>query len=258
MELDPRWKTGHRIGPALEEEIAYDSLHVGALPTGRIHIDLRDRCPPVRQQKRQNCVEHAVAAQIVINARREGIELPEPSVDFMYAAAQIYERPMADLRDEGTVVRTLFQALSERGDVQESEWPERDGPLEMPPDDLWRDAEEGVILEYSTIPDGARTDEALYAALFEGFTSTVCWIVDEAYANIGDRVYSTLGGKAIGSHCQLCVGFDPSAGDRGAFIVRGSWGEEFGDLGYALVDPMFLNLYSYDKMIVRRGPRRIV
>lgn len=251
--FDPRWRTGHLISDPIAGESTFP-FRTGANPKAlpRRSIDLRDRAPAIRAQRRQNCCAHAVSAQLVINARAEGIDLAEPSVEYLYVEAQLYASPHQPLRDDGSSLRAMFVGGSDAGLVSERSMPEGEGDLELPPDDLIRDAEDGKILTWEILPDGLSSSEAIYQALEDGLATTICWIVDEAYANVGAGVHRQTGGRPIGAHCQIVVGYDAILD---AFIVRNSWGTDFGDLGYALVAAAFVDRFTYEKFLCRHGPR---
>lgn len=245
MSLDPAWRTGHVPSEPVQGESPLTLLS-GALPSSeRRRIDLRSHCPPIRAQKRQNCCAHSVADGYVTDLSVRGITLSPRSVDDLYAAAQLWLRPLSPLEDVGSNLRAMLLSGAQRGTVAESDWPEGEGALEVPPDDVWRSASRTKLPGYRPLADGALSSEMLYRRLDQGSTSTICWIVDEAFAEIGSSVYVRSGGRVVGSHCMLVVGYIP---ELDAFIVRNSWGIVFGDQGYALVHSSFVNLYTYEKM----------
>ncbi len=253
--FDPRFRTGHLLDaqPSALRYLDHPELS-SAAPLGSDAVDLRPDLPPVTQQLVQNCCAHALSVAAFLAAFFAGTPIPLSSVLWLYALAQLRARPRQPLLDIGSSLGFMSDAVAEQGLVSESEWLEsRENVGVVPPDDVFRSAAAVTIVKRHWLPDGAATSEALLAALRRQRASTVCCLVDEAFAAIGPGIYNIPGGRVIGSHAMLVVGYVPSIK---AFIVRNSWGRDFGDEGYALVSERFMNLSTYGKLVFDAGPMK--
>lgn len=248
--MNPAWKTGHVLGPYDPDEPAYkDHPELsGAASIATDDVDLRPEMPPVRLQIAQDCVGHGVSTLAWVLARSLGVSLPfddVPSVLHLYAGAQLVLRPRQPLVDEGSVLSCMFRAGAEDGLVAEKDWPEIPENVNVvPPDDIWRKAERVVITGARRLSDGANSIPEMKAALRRRRPTTICMRVDERFAEIGPEIYMGPGGRVIGSHCMVACGY---VSIIRSFIVRNSWGTDFGDLGYALVHEDVVARLSYEK-----------
>jgi len=250
MIFDPSWKTGHVIGPYKENELQYRDHPelAGAAAIASNDVDLRPDLPPIHTQLAQDCCAHATSTLAWVMAQVLRIALPfpgEPSVLHLYGNARLRARPREPLRDEGSILAFMFEGAAEDGLVAEKDWPETVENIDaIPPDDVWRTAERAVLTGARKLSDGAGSVPELIAALRRRRPSTICMRVDERFGGIGADVYTSPGGLIVGSHCMLVVGYISSVR---AFIIRNSWGESFGDLGYALVHEDIVARLSYEK-----------
>lgn len=244
------YKTGHipeALDPSTPRYVDHPEMS-GAALIGTDDLDLSDDGPDIRDQIAQDCCAHATSALLFTWFMTSGEPAPLASILAMYADAQLRARPKEPLVDQGCGLAQMFQGLKDVGFVLERDWPEIPENVNViPPDDLQRDAEHRIVTSYHAIADGARTSEELKAALQRRRTSTVCFMVDEKFANIGADVYDIPGGRVIGSHAQLVTGYSSTLK---AFKIRGSWGLDFGDLGYSWVSERFMNLHTYEKFVV--------
>ena len=250
MSFDPRWRTGHVLGPYDADEPRYKDHPelAGAAPIDGDDTDLRPDMPPSERRSRRTAAPTVSARSAWVLSRLLGVPLPfddVPSVLHLYANAQIDARPREPLRDEGSSLLHMFAGVARDGLASERDWseiPENIGVV--PPDDIWRSAERVVITGARRLSDGSQSTPELIAALRRRRPSTVCLRVDEKFANIGPSIYTSPGGLVIGSHCMVVVGY---AKVIRSFIVRNSWGTDFGDLGYALVHEDVIARLSYEK-----------
>ncbi len=251
--MNPAWKTGHVIGPFDPDEPKYkDHPELsGAAPIASDDTDLRNEkglMPPVWAQIAQDCVAHSVSALAWTLAKTLDTPLPfddEPSKLQLYAGAQLILRPKQPLVDAGSVLSCMFQAGAEDGFASEKDWPEIPENINVvPPDDVWRSAERVIITGARRLSDGSASNLEMREALRRRRPTTICMRVDERFAEIGAGIYMGPGGRVIGSHCMVACGYVSSIR---SFIIRNSWGTDFGDLGYALVHEDVVARLSYEK-----------
>jgi hypothetical protein len=225
-------------------------------------IDLTYLFPAVRDQKAENCCAQSVRDSAYARARALGQPIAEPSQAFLYAMARQFANPRHPLLDLGSSLRDMFMASAPTpeggagwGLIPDLLWPEDERTTNVvPPDDCWRMGEYATFQGYA-LPDGSASGDAIENCLRRLLFPTVCFIVDERYAQIGSKVYDVPGGKVLGSHCQVIVGYSPTLD---AFRLRNSWGtDDFGDFGYAWVSRRFVNLQTNGKWVVETTPARI-
>lgn len=213
--------------------------------TGRAVLDLRDRQSPIKDQGRRGaCVAFAATAGHEM-LRADGEDLGE---EFLHWAAK--QRDGLPGATEGTTLAAAAGALAELG---------------QPPEDLWPydDTRDQWALTYRP-PDGADaaaalrrlrdghpldpTPTALRDALNEGLAVLLgirlyaTWYAPSPEGRIG---LPAPGAVALGGHAVLLVGYD--AGDTatsGHFIVRNSWGGEWGAGGYAYLPYAYVEAHG--------------
>lgn len=217
-------------------------------------VDLRKFLTPVEEQVGNSCVANAFAGAYEYLAKREHGESADVSRLFIYYNARYIAD--AHTEDAGSQMAHAIDALKEYGACWEEYWANDEGLiLEEPHEDAYNQAYNFKIVEAEYI----ETDLDLWkSTLAEGFP--IAFAVntfqsfDHASHNRGrvsmpktsDKVRETHGW-----HAMLCVGY--SEPDR-MFIVRNSWGEEWGDKGYCYMpyDYVIHNEYNgHDSWIIK-------
>jgi C1A family cysteine protease len=87
------------------------------------------------------------------------------------------------------------------------------------------------ISQYSSPSRGAKNLTAVKQALHHGPLVTTLTVYAD-FLVYGGGVYKHTKGQALGGHAVLIVGYDDS---KNAFIIRNSWGPEWGENGYGYV-----------------------
>lgn len=251
--------TGHRPDPLDPSDWRYQDHpeRLGAKASDDVarEIDLRELFPPIRNQIAQNCTAHAVAAMLAANAKVRGLDV-DPSVLFLYAIAILEEAPRRPLIDIGSGIRFMFRGMKGRGVTAEARWPELAENINVvPPDDAFIAAEENVIGDYYAIADGAEGPADAIAALKNGRPFSCAMVVNEAFAATRRGVYDGQGGKVIGPHCMVCVGYVPPPVD--AFRLRNSWGPDAHEDGYVLISRRVFALHTNSKWALVDGVRAV-
>lgn len=235
----------------------------GALPTTTDDLaDLPRFAPPVCAQIANDCCGVATRASAYAVANANGSPIPLPSALALYAGAMLAAGVRAPLPDTGSSLRAMLRWTETNGLASEKRWPEimdhvvnpETGAreIEVPPLDVFQKGQDVPILRWYTILTGATLGDGLISALSRLRFPVIAMPVDEAFAAIGDRVYTEQGGKLIGNHAMLVCGF-VSALD--AFILQNSWGEDFGDRGFVLVSRATLNRLAHDAVVIDVIPR---
>lgn len=249
-------RTGCRPDPVDERDWSFLD-HAGAAPTVLTGDEpsVEKHCPAVWDQIAQDCSAHAFSAVLMVNASVRRAPIPEPSRLFLYAGAQLEERPRQPLVDDGSGLRWMCKFTQGRGVTTEDRWPEVPESINVvPPDDCFTAAEEGTVLAYRRLPDGAASGDALELAIRQEHAPTVCLVVDERFRDTIKGVYDGAGGRSLGPHAMIAVAYSRTLD---AFKLRNSWGTRYHDGGYVWVSKRFINLYSFGKWVIERGPERI-
>jgi C1A family cysteine protease len=198
-------------------------------------VDLRKFMTDVEEQVGSSCVANALAGAYEYIAKRELQDESDVSRLFVYYNA----RYLDDMQDEdgGSFMETAIKGLQEYGACSETNWPnDEDLILQEPHEDAYAEAEKFKITDAQFI----ETDLDIWRnALAEGhpiaFALNTFESFDDASNNRGrvpmpkksDKIRET-----DGWHAMLAVGYsDPDK----VFIVRNSWGNEWGEKGYCYI-----------------------
>lgn len=239
-ERDKRWS--ERAGALLTAGFPWD-------------MDARGICPPVDQQLANNCCAHATSAACYLTAKASGTEIPRPSVAYLYSVARLEDGP-PPLEDTGSSLRSMFRGMSEVGLVAEERFPEDDDTTNaVPPADALIHGESYTIAAYHRIESGAQLADGVISALQRNRFPVIAMPVDEAFGAMrGAGVYSSPGGAVLGNHAMCVVGW---SSPNDAAIVRNSWGVEWGDGGYVMIDRAVLNALVFDCWVLDVEPKGV-
>jgi len=221
------------------------------------NVDLREQLPAdvYNQGRVGSCTANAVAGLLEFQMMKQGMEeVFTPSRLFIYYNTRLRDSlPVS--HDTGSSIRNAFKSIATEGLCPETDWPYDDTPTVgqngpfpagaragmQPSKSCYDNAEQHKNLAYrrvdQTLADMKGCLSFGYPFAF-GFTVYESFY-SEAVARGADRGMVSMprsGERALGGHAVLAVGFDD---EDQRFIVRNSWGEEWGDAGY------FYLPYSY-------------
>lgn len=160
--------------------------------------------------------------------------------------------------DSGAEIRDTFKVLAERGSPREVFWPyEIDRFADKPPALDYR-AGQHRLIEYRAIQDGS--ESSMQSCLAEGFPFTYGFAVYDTFWDIGpDGTWAGTRGSIDGYHAVCAWGFDFRAGAfgfaNGGWIIRNSWGLDWGDDGYFYVPRSYMSVEAFDCWTVRKVVR---
>ncbi len=207
-------------------------------------VDLRKWCPQVYNQGHLgSCTANALAGLVQFDEiKQKQSDKKIPSRLFIYWN----ERSLINStdRDSGAMLRDGIKALNKWGFCDESLWPYSDtqGPnarfLQQPPDTVYAAAKKEIITDYSRVP---QTLQSIKSCLANGHPIVFGFVVFESFeteqvAKTGIMPMPNPQERQLGGHAVLCVGYNDV---NNQFIIRNSWGPEWGQNGY------FLMPYSY-------------
>ena len=226
---------------------------VGDLPP---RVDLRPFMTKVENQGGLNsCVANAVAGAYEYLVKRHlGEDAYDVSRLFVYYNARAVDG--SENQDEGAVISSAIVSLRDNGACSEQTWPYREHDVnEEPPEHAYEEAAEFLIEDFQQIP----TDlDAWKHALAEGYPIVFGMLLFESFDKhrrpgvVPMPTQDEAGRGAHGGHAMLAVGYsDPDE----LFIIRNSWGEQWGDEGYCYIPYRYLmhpSLNGGDSWIMRR------
>lgn len=217
-------------------------------------IDLRKFLTSIEEQIGNSCVANAMAGAYEYLAKRELGEAADVSRLYIYFNARYMDGTHDD--DVGAYMQSAINGLIEYGACSEELWPnDEDSINNEPPAEAYEQGDYCKIVDKEYI----ETDLDLWReTLAEGypiaFALNTFDSFDDACKNKGrvpmprktDNTRDTHGW-----HAMLCVGYSDI--DK-VFIVRNSWGKQWGDKGYCYIpyDYMMHDDYnSHDSWIIK-------
>jgi C1A family cysteine protease len=228
----------HRDHPDHRDLVFASAIPPSARPSSH---DLRDRCPPVRDQGALGtCVTFATLSALGYLYTRAGQADPQFSHLALYYWTRRYEGTPAT-EDSGLQIRDAFKILRRYGAAPESLWPYSDDGhafTREPPEDVAAAAiEHQAELYYRCANLGS-----VLASIAQGFPVVGGFSVPESMmsdncARTGDVQYPAPREAFVGGHAVMLVGYD-EATQRIAF--QNSWGPGWGRRGYGTLPYQFV------------------
>jgi C1A family cysteine protease len=221
-----------------------DSQEITALIRGKskqlTKIDLREYCSPiVNQGNLGSCTANAASGILEFFQKKAFGSYSPVSRLFVYKATR---NLMKAKGDSGAYIRTTMGALALFGAPPEKflEYDIESYDNEPKPF-CYSFAQNYQALKYFRLDEQGKSEEQILQSIKETITNQIP-------AMFGFTVYSSIrdamGGKipfpaknesVLGGHAVVAVGYDDSmkiGTSTGAFIIRNSWGAEWGDKGY--------------------------
>jgi C1A family cysteine protease len=249
-------QTRNRRGFGWKPDLPDHRDHLFAAPAATLaalppRVDLRSQCPRIYDQGRVgSCTANAIAGAFEFDRIKQGLPDLMPSRLFIYYNEREMEHSVAS--DAGAFLRDGIKSISKRGVCPEPDWPYDGNPFPdiagdpfppnqrltvKPPQSCYETAKKYTAISYQSI---VRSLSQMKGCLASGFPFVFGFSVYQSF--ISDEVWNTgvvpmpspnePGANEDGSpagHAMLVVGYDDS---EQRFIIRNSWGEEWGMQGY--------------------------
>jgi C1A family cysteine protease len=216
-------------------------------------VDLRPLCSKVEDQGQLgSCTANALAGAIEFLECKDKVPFQDFSRLFIYYNERALEHTINS--DSGAMIRDGIKTLAKQGVCSEKTWPYVVSKFKAKPRPVcYKEALEHQITSYHRI----LSLDQMRACLAEGFPFIFGFTVYESFdtqavARTGIVNMPKRNEQVLGGHAVLAVGYDHS---KQRFIVRNSWGTDWGMKGYFTMPYKYLsdrNL-SDDFWTIRRG-----
>jgi uncharacterized tellurite resistance protein B-like protein len=238
---------GYRFVPPSASAKRYKVGGAGA-PRLPPKVDLRSFMTAVEDQQSTNsCAANATAGAYEYLVKRHlGEEAYDVSRLFIYYNARAADDP-DNIEDEGSVLSQVIEGLKENGACSEDTWPfDPENVNEPPSDDAYEEAKGFLIEDTELVPTDLNAWKAVLAAghpIIFGMKLFGSFDKQKKAGLVPMPSPAESGRESHGGHAMLCVGYsDPDQ----VFIVRNSWGPEWGDKGYCYIPYRYLMNEDYN------------
>ncbi len=193
--------------------------------------DLSPHCPAVYDQGQLgSCTANAIAAAIEFDRLQQKLPDFTPSRLFIYYNERVIEHTVDS--DSGAQIRDGIKSVNSQGDCPEPEWPYVITKFKTkPPTKCYADACKYKVVAYRRL---IQMLSQLKGCLASGYPFVFGFTVYESFENkqvaeTGHALLPRPGERAIGGHAVMAVGYDDA---KQWFIIRNSWGDQWGMKGY--------------------------
>jgi C1A family cysteine protease len=202
-------------------------------------VDLRSECPPVYDQGQLgSCTANAIAGAIEFDQRKQGTREFVPSRLFIYYNERVIEGTVN--QDAGAQIRDGVKSVATLGAPPETDWQYDVAKFSTrPPKQAYSDAKSDLVSAYARVTQDLTQ---MRGCLAEGYPFVFGFTVYASFegqnvADTGQVPMPASGEKVKGGHAVAAVGYDD---EKRVFIVRNSWGADWGAAGYCYMPYEYL------------------
>ncbi len=198
-------------------------------------VDLRQYCTAVENQGQiGSCTANAAVGALEYCYKRRDGRSPELSRMFVYYNARRMRGQI--MMDTGAQIREAMASVMAFGACREELWPYNPALFAMEPTpEAYNDATGHEAVQYARVEGGRGAISALAEGLPVVFGTMIpqrCYLEAATTGVIPVPTAQERSDPMQGGHSMLLVGYDMPAK---MFLVRNSWGEEWGDRGYCQI-----------------------
>jgi C1A family cysteine protease len=193
-------------------------------------LDLRLKCSGVENQGQLgSCTANALVGALEFLELKDAAPFAHLSRLFVYYNERVIEGTVD--QDSGAFLRDGIKSLAKQGVCPEEEWPYRITAFRRKPTlACYADAKKHEITSYHRI----NTTDEMRTCLAEGFPFVFGFTVYSSFesatvARSGALNMPTKNERVVGGHAVMAVGYDDT---QQRFIIRNSWGTDWGQKGY--------------------------
>ena len=213
-------------------------------------IDLRGEDSPIENQGRLgSCTANALAGHLQFLEKISGQTYKDLSRLFIYYNERALEGTIGF--DSGAMIRDGIKVLAKYGVCPESTWPyDITKFTNKPTAACYKQGLKYRIKSYHSL----QTLDELLNCLAEGFPFVFGFTVYESFESIkvaqtGIAPMPKKSEKTLGGHAVMAVGYDQKIK---RFIVRNSWGTEWGQQGYFTLPYAYIETLASDFWTIRQ------
>lgn len=218
-------------------DFAYAITKAISLPA---KVDLTAQFPaPYDQGQLGSCTANAIGAAFQFELKKQGLKDFMPSRLFIYYNERKMEGTVS--RDAGAMIRDGVKTLNKNGVCAETLLPYNVKRFSVAPSiQCVHAALKNKATSYSRLNSASLND--LKTCLASGFPFVFGFSVYDGFesdevAKTGVLNMPAKGENMLGGHAVCCVGYDDASG---RFIVRNSWGADWGQSGYFTIPYEYL------------------
>ena len=236
-----------------ERDILYSNRHNIIAELFPKKVDLRvNSSPVVDQGQLGSCTANAIVSglreYILLNDERKN--LIRLSRLYLYWWERKLERTVEE--DSGASLRDGMKVLHKKGVCTEETRPYIiDRFKEVPTEIEEKEALNYTISGYQRLSSIKEIKHALRHAHPVVFSMDIYESFQNDVGDNGIIQLPKLGEERLGGHAMCLMGYDDTL-NGGSFIVRNSWGQEWGHNGYCYM-PYKMHIYWYDAWTVMQG-----
>ncbi len=201
-------------------------------------VDLRSKCPPVEDQGQLgSCTANALVSALEYLELQKKRKFYDLSRLFVYYNERVIENSVNS--DSGAMIRDGIKTLANQGVCKENNWKyDIKKFTKKPGKGCYSSALKYVINSYYRIDSLNEMKQCLVS----GFPFVFGFSVYESFesdlvAQTGEVPMPAENEKLLGGHAVMAVGYDDVTQ---RFIVRNSWGENWGNQGYFTIPYIYL------------------
>lgn len=222
-----------------DKKLIFRQHHLNQLKT---KVDLRNDFPAIYTQgSLGSCTANAICGSFVFDQMKQNLPLFDPSRLFLYYNER--DRENSTQIDSGASIRDGIKSINKTGLCEEKLWPYQiDYFKTKPSSNCYKEAKFHKCIRYKRLKNDLKQLQVCLSlgkpfvfgfGVYDSFDDPTIWNPKVDEMPIPNSRKETL----LGGHAVVAVGY---SNRRKAFLIRNSWGEEWGMKGYFLMPYKFI------------------